>query len=441
MRAPIQYAPSGELKIAYQVTGAGPVDVVWAPAMATQLDLEWDWPPRARFLESLGSFCRLIRFDKRGTGLSDRPDHIATLDERIDDIRAVIDAAGSQSPAILGASEGASMACLFAATHPDRTRALLIWGGQARWVKTDDYPWGITREEDERGIAALSEHGITLDWEFPDGVPEDQMAYAEYLVRWHRAGASPAALVALARMNSQIDVRDILPEIRVPTLVMNRTGDPVAHVDAARDLASHIPGARFLEFPGDTHSISSVEPEKVLAAIEEFITGAPSRLRTTRVLASILVLDTVGSTKRVAEIGDVAWRDLLHRSRAMTDAQVAYFGGAVVDHAGDGMLATFDGPARAVRCARASLDSARELGLQLRAGVHTGEVERDGPAASGIAVHLAARVGALAAADEVLVTSTVRDLVAGSGIEFEDRGRHMLKGVPEARRIYRVLAV
>jgi len=441
MRPPIQYARSGDLKIAYQITGGGPIDLVWAPAMARQLDLEWDWPPRARFLESLGAFCRLIRFDKRGTGLSDRPDHIATLEERIDDIRAVMDAAGSKSAAILGGSEGASMACLFAATYPDRTRALLIWGGQARWVKTDDYPWGSTPEEDERGIAELSEHGMTLEYLFPDGVPDDQAAHAEYLMRWHRAGASPAALVALARMNAQIDVRDILPDIRVPTLVMNRTGDPVAHIDAARDLAAHIPGAKFKEFPGDTHSISNLEPEKVLATIEEFITGAPSRLRTTRVLASILVLDMVGSTKRASELGDSGWKDLLSRHRAATDAEVAYFGGAVVDHAGDGVLAIFDGPARAVRCGRAAVDKAHELGLQLRAGIHTGEVERDGAAATGIAVHIAARIGALAAADEVLVTSTVRDLVAGSGIEFEDRGRHLLKGVSEARRVYRVSAV
>lgn len=353
----------------------------------------------------------------------------------------MIDAAGSQSAAILGASEGASMACLFAATQPDRTRALLIWGGQARWVRTDDYPWGVSPEENEQHIAELNEHGITLEYEFPDGVPGDQSAYAEYLIRWHRAGATPAALVSLARMNSQIDVRDILPDIRVPTLVMNRTEDPVAHIDAARDLAARIPGARFQEFSGDTHSISNLEPEKVLAVIEEFITGAPSRLRTTRVLASILVLDTVGSTKRVAEIGDAAWRDLLNRHRALTDAQVAYFGGAVMDHAGDGMMATFDGPARAVRCARAAVDKAHELGLQLRAGIHTGEVEKDGTAAAGIAVHVAARIGALASADEVLVTSTVRDLVAGSGIEFEDRGRHTLKGVPGARHVYRVSTI
>ncbi len=440
MRPPIQYGRSGDLKIAYQVTGAGPIDLVYAPGTISQLDMEWEWPARAHFLEAFASFCRLIRFDKRGTGLSDRPSHIATLEERADDIRAVMDAVGSKSAAILGASEGSSMACLFAATYPDRTRALLIWGGQARWVKTDDYPWGLTQEEKEREIAELNEHGVTSEYVFPHGAPAD-VAFADWFLRWFRAGASPAALAALERMNAQIDIRDILPDIRVPTLVMNRTGDPIAHIDAARDLAARIPGARFQEFPGDTHSMILVEPEKVLAAIEEFITGAPSPLRTTRVLASILMLDIVGSSKRAAELGDAAWKDLLFRLRTAIDGDVAHFGGAVVDHAGDGWLATFDGPARAVRCARAAVNRARELGLPLRAGIHTGEVERDGATATGIAVHVAARVGALASADEVLVTSTVRDLVAGSGIEFGDRGRHVLKGIPEARRLYLVTAV
>jgi class 3 adenylate cyclase len=440
MRPPIKYARSGDLKIAYQVTGGGPIDLVWTPGTVSQLDMEWDWPPRARVMEGFASFCRLIRFDKRGTGLSDRPDHIATLEERTDDIRAVMDDAGSETAAILGVSEGSSMACLFAATYPERTRSLVIWGGQARWVKTDDYPWGVTQEQVERDLAEVNEHGVTADYVFPHGAPDDP-AYADWLIRWFRAGASPAALVALERMNSQIDILDILPHIRVPTLVMNRTGDPVAHIDAARDLAARIPGARLQEFAGDTHSFMVLEPEKVLATIEEFITGAPSRLRTTRVLASIMVLDMVDSTKRAAAMGDAAWKDLLFRHRAAIDAQVAYFGGSVVDHAGDGVLATFDGPARSVRCARAALDKSRELGLELRAGIHTGEVERDGAAAAGIAVHIAARIGALASADEVLVSSTVRDLVAGSGIQFEDRGRHQFKGISEARRVYRVTAV
>ena len=440
MRPPIKYARSGALKIAYQVTGDGPIDLVWTPGTVSQLDMEWDWPPRARVIEGFGSFCRLIRFDKRGTGLSDRPDHIATLEERTDDIRAVIDAARSNSAAIFGVSEGSSMACLFAATYPDRTRALVIWGGQARWVKTAGYPWGVTQEQVERDLAEINENGVTAEYVFPHGAPDDP-AYADWLIRWFRAGVSPSALVALERMNSQIDILDILPHIRVPTLVMNRTGDPVAHIDAARDLAARIPGARFQEFEGDSHSLLLIDPEKVLATIEEFITGAPSQLRTTRVLASIMVLDMVESTKHAAALGDAAWKDLLFRHRAAVDAQVAYYGGAVIDHAGDGVLATFDGPARSIRCARICMDKAQELGLRLRGGIHTGEVERDGAAAAGIAVHIAARVGALASTDEILVTSTVRDLVAGSGIEFEDRGRHQFKGISEPRRVYGVTAV
>lgn len=440
VRAPIKYARSGDLKIAYQVTGDGPIDLVWTPGTVSQLDMEWDWPPRARFIEGFGSFCRLIRFDKRGTGLSDRPDHIATLEERTDDIRAVMDAARSNKAAILGVSEGSSMAGLFAATYPERTRALVIWGGQARWVRTDTYPWGVTAEQVERDLAEINENGVTTDYVFPHGTPDDP-AYEDWLIRWFRAAASPAALVALERMNAQIDIVDILPHIRVPTLVMNRTGDPVAHIDAARDLAGRIPGARFEEFPGDTHSMIAFEPERVLATIEEFITGAPSHLRTTRVLASIMVLDMVGSTQRAAELGDAAWKDLLFRHRAAIDAQVVYYGGQVVDHAGDGVLATFDGPARSIRCATTSLDKAHELGLQLRGGIHTGEVERDGATATGIAVHMASRVGEMASADEVLVTSTVRDLVAGSGIQFEDRGSHQFKGLTEPRRVYRVSAV
>lgn len=440
MRPPIRYARSGDLKIAYQVTGDGPIDLVWTPGTVSQLDMEWDWPPRARFIEGLGSFCRLIRFDKRGTGLSDRPNHIATLEERTDDIRAVMDAARSKKAAILGVSEGSSMSCLFAATYPERTRSLLIWGGQARWVRTDTYPWGVTAEQVERDLDEINENGVTSAYVFPHGAPDDP-AYEDWLIRWFRAGASPAALVALERMNAQIDILDILPHVRVPTLVMNRTGDPVAHIDAARDLASRIPGTRFEEFTGNTHSMIAYEPERVLATIEEFITGAPSHLRSNRVLASIMVLDMVGSTQRAVELGDVAWKDVLFRHREATDAKVAYFGGMVVDHAGDGVLATFDGPARSIRCAQASLAEAHDLGLQLRAGIHTGEVEREGGTATGIAVHMAARVGEMASPDEVLVTSTVRDLVAGSGIQFEDRGSHQFKGLAEARRVYRVAAV
>ena len=439
MRPPVHYARSGDLKIAYQVTGSGPVDLVLAPGTVSQLDMEWDWPPRARFLEGFGSFCRLIRFDKRGTGLSDRPDHIATLEERTDDIRAVMDAASSQSAAILGASEGSSMACLFAATQPNRTRALLVWGGQARWVKTDDYPWGVTQEEKDREVAELTEHGVTNEYVFPHGLPSSMdPAYADWFLRWVRAGAGPAAMAALERMNAQIDIRDILPSIRVPTLVMNRTGDPIANIAAARDLAARIPGARLAEFPGETHSMFLIEPEKVLAAIAEFVTGARRRVSSDRVLASILFLDIVGSTERAVELGDASWRELVGRFYAVVESALEANGGVIVDRAGDGVLATVDGPARAIRGARAALADAKTLDLRLRAGVHTGEVERDGATIRGIAVHIASRIASLAEADEILVSGTVRDLVAGSGISFRDRGLHSLKGIPEPRHLYLV---
>ena len=439
MRSSVEYARSGDLKIAYQVTGTGPVDLVLAPGTVSQLDMEWDWPARARFLEGFGSFSRLIRFDKRGTGLSDRPDHIATLEERTDDIRAVMDAVDSPTAAILGSSEGSSMACLFAATHPDRTRALIVWGGQARWVKTDDYPWGVTLEEKDREIAELTDHGVTMEYVFPHGLPSSvDPSYAGWFLRWVRAGASPAALAALERMNAEIDIREILPSIRVPTLVMNRTGDPIANVDAARDLAAHIPGAQFQEFPGNTHSMFLVEPEKVLAAIAEFVTGAPAQLSSSRVLASILFLDIVGSTERAVQLGDAGWSDLAGRFYAAVEGVLQTQGGLVVDRVGDGLLSTFDGPARAIRSARAAQEKAKLLGLRLRAGVHTGEVEREGAAIRGIAVHIAARIATLAGEDEVLVSGTVRDLVAGSGIGFQDRGLHTLKGVPEPRHLYLV---
>ncbi|HEX2713429.1 MAG TPA: adenylate/guanylate cyclase domain-containing protein, partial [Candidatus Acidoferrales bacterium] len=273
------------------------------------------------------------------------------------------------------------------------------------------------------------------------GLPRSMdLAYADWFLRWIRAGASPAALAALERMNAQIDIRDILPTIRVPTLVMNRIGDPIANAAAARDLAARIPGAVFREFPGETHSMFLIEPENVLATIAEFITGTPHQLSSARVLATILFLDIVGSTERAAELGDAGWTKLLGRFYAGVEGALQAHGGVIVDRAGDGMLATFDGPARAIRGARAALEEAKVVGLRLRAGVHTGEVERDGAAIRGIAVHIAARIASLAESDELLVSGTVRDLVAGSGIAFRDRGLHKLKGVPEPRHQYLVLS-
>lgn len=442
MRPPVRYALSGSVNVAYQVTGGGPVDVVLAPGTASHLYLDWDWPPRARFCEALGSFCRLIRFDKRGTGLSDRPTMAATLEERTDDVRAVMDAAGSQKAIIFGASEGASIACLFAATYPERTQSLMIWGGQARWTQTEDYPWGSSQEQLEHTLQDLRENWPSVEYLTGPGAglgANVDAAFLDWFLRYAQAAASPAAMVALEEMNAAIDTRDILPSVRVPALVMNRSGDPVANVEAARDLASHIPGGRFVEFPGETHSIFSIDPERVVAVIKEFVTGTPTEIRTDRVLATILVVDIVGSTERLSELGDAAWRDLLQRYYSIVERELRALGGVEVDRAGDGLVATFDGPTRAIRCAFRIQEGARHVDLNIRAGIHTGEVEKVDNGVRGIAVHLAARIAGLAGPDEVLTSRTVRDLTVGAGLAFHDRGPQALKGVPEPQPVFSVL--
>ncbi|MCI4365295.1 MAG: adenylate/guanylate cyclase domain-containing protein [Thermoplasmata archaeon] len=440
MRPETRYAKSGQVSIAYQVTGRGPIDLVWAPGTVSHLDMDWEWPARAQVFERFGVFCRLIRFDKRGTGLSDRPTNAATLDERVDDIRAVMDAVGSGQAALFGVSEGGSMACVFAATYPLRTRALLLWGVQARWTQTPDYPWGPTREEAEKEIEQLSRTGIDREYVTGPGAGAGANAdplYLDWFVRYGRAGGSPAALAALERMNIDIDTRDILPSIRVPTLVMNRTGDPVAHVEAARDLAARIPGARFLEFPGATHGMLDVV-DQVLPVVEEFVTGSRSSAYSDRVLATILFVDLVDSTRKVAELGDSSWRTLLARVNEIGQRTVADARGREVKNTGDGFLAIFDGPSRAIQCARSTREALGGLGLQSRAGLHTGECELMGDDVGGVAVHLAARISAAAGPGEIMVSSTVRDLVAGSGFRFEDRGLASLKGFPEQRRLFSV---
>lgn len=436
-----RYAKSGDIQIAYQITGSGPVDIVLAPGTASHLDLDWEWPPRGHFFEDLSSFCRLIRFDKRGTGLSDRPTQMATLEERTDDIRAVMDAAGSTHATVFGVSEGGSMACLFAATYPERTRSLMVWGAQARWVKSPDYPWGLTREEDDRIVAEMRERGATVEYLTGPGAglgKDVDPAFLAWYIRYARAAASPSALAAYEEMNADIDIRGVLPSIRVPTLVMNRTGDPVANVEAARDLAARISGARFVDFPGNTHSIYAIEPEKVLAVIEEFVTGTRAALSGDRVLATVLFVDVVGSTERAVQLGDAAWRNLLETFYVLVRKEVARFRGSEVDTAGDGFFATFDGPARAIGCACSIRDAVTGLGIQVRAGLHTGECERIGAKIGGVAVHIGARVMAQAAAGQVLVSSTVKDLVAGSGIQFAERGSHELKGVPGEWHLFAV---
>jgi pimeloyl-ACP methyl ester carboxylesterase len=429
--------------VAYQVTGEGnPVDLVHAPGTVSHLELFWDIPEAAALIEHLSSFARLIRFDKRGTGMSDRPPGPATLEERTDDIRAVMDATGSERAFVFGTSEGGSMACVFAATYPERTRGLILWGTQATWIRTDDYPWGVSMEEALAQVDELAEHGLTDTYLFGpgagegSGMSEDEK---ERMRRLWRSATTPGALAALERMNLDLDIRGVLPSIHVPTLVMNRTNDPVANVEAARDLASHIEGARFAEFAGNEHPFfQGAEAEAVVAEIQEFVTGSRPAIGGDRALATVLFTDIVDSTRKAAELGDRAWRDLVERHHKIVRDLLARSRGTELDTAGDGFFATFDGPARAVRCAMAAVEAVRPLGIEIRAGVHTGEVETIDAKAGGIAVVIGARIAASAGASEVLVSSTVKELVAGSGLAFEDAGEHELKGVPDRWRLYRV---
>ena len=435
-----KYARSGDVRVAYQMTGDGPVDMVYAPGTVSHLDMDWEWPAKAEFLRRLGSFCRLIRFDKRGTGMSDRPTNAATLEERIDDIRAVMDAAGSKSAFVFGVSEGGSMACLFGATYPSRTRGIVTWGTQARWTRTEDYPWGSSLEEYQHMTADLAENGVTLRYVSGGGagLKNADPATLEWFMRYMRAGGSPSAFVALEQMNSQIDIRGILPSIRVPALIMNRTGDPVAIAEAGRDLASRIPGAKFVQFPGETHMMFDIA-DQVLAQIEEFVTGTRWHAMHDRVLATILFSDIVGSTRRLSEIGDTKWRGLLELHNREVGKQVAAFKGREVKTTGDGFLATFDGPTRAIQCAKAIRDAVAHLGLEVRMGLHTGECELIGDDVGGIAVHTAARISAEAGPGRILVSNTVKDLVAGSGLEFKDTGMHTLKGLAGESHLFEVL--
>jgi pimeloyl-ACP methyl ester carboxylesterase len=438
-RPETRYAPSGDLMIAYQVTGAGnPIDLVVAPGTVSHVAMTWDFPGSAAIWERLASFVRVIRFDKRGTGMSDRPDGAPTLEERSDDIRAVMDAAGSERAYILGYSEGGNMGCVFAATYPERTLGLLLWGVMARWTSTADHPWGPTIDRWRRMVDDLSSQGVTDEYLLGYGAGLSRAELDRERAIWTQM-ASPAAIAALERMNIDIDTRDILPNVHVPTLVMNRTGDPVAHVDAARDLAARIPGARFVEFPGDLHSMAGFEPEDVVAEIQEFITGRRPPPSIDRVLTTVLFTDIVASTRRAADVGDAAWAKILADHERLARVEIERQRGVLIDSTGDGLLARFDGPARAVRCARAIGIAARTLGLDVRAGAHTGEVELSGDRIRGLAVHIGARVAALAGPSEILVSSTVRDLTVGSGIAYEDRGEHDLKGVPGHWRLFAVV--
>jgi len=434
-----RYARSGEVNIAYQVAGEGPLDLVLVPGFVSHLELDWEEPRSAYFLERLASFCRLIRFDKRGTGLSDRPGGQPNLETRMDDVRAVMDAARSERAALFGYSEGGPMAVLFAATYPARTVALVLYASYAkRRDPDDDYPWAPTWEE---RLAYADE--IEQDWSWETDMrrmcPSADEAMARWWARRAHAAASPGAARELLLMNSQIDVRNVLPSVRVPTLVMHRTGDRDSRCEEGRYLAERIPGARFIELAGEDH-VPWIDPQPILESTEEFLTGSRQAPDPDRVLKTLVFTDIVGSTQRAASLGDRRWRELLDRHHAVVRSQLERFRGAEVDTAGDGFFATFDGPARAVRAACAIRDDLRALELEIRAGVHTGECELVTGGVRGIAVHVAARVAAQAAPGEIVVSNTVRDLVAGSDLQFTARGTAELKGIPGEWRLWSVVA-
>ena len=434
MSAPVtRYAKSGDINIAYQIVGDGPFDLVWVPGWVSNVEYAWEEPRIRRFLERLSSFSRLIVFDKRGTGLSDRvpDDKLPTLEQRMDDVRAVMDAAGSERAAIFGSSEGSVMSMLFAATFPQRTIALVIFGGFAKRTWAEDYPWAPRAEQRQQffkmiedgwgGVVDLATlaPSVANDARFRDG-------WATYL----RRSASPRAALALAKMNTSLDVRHVLPAIHVPTLIMHRTGDLDVNVAEARYMAERIPGARFVELPGVDHLFFAGDIEDVLGEVEEFLTGVRHLPDHQRILATVLFTDIVESTKKGAEIGDHRWRALLDEHNFLLRREIERFSGREIKTTGDGFLATFDGPARAIRCALASCADVKKLGIEIRAGLHTGECEAIDGDVGGVAVNIAARVLEQAKPDEVVVSSTVRDLVAGSGLRFDSRGKHQLKGVP-----------
>jgi pimeloyl-ACP methyl ester carboxylesterase len=432
-----KYTPSGDVFVAYQVTGSGPIDIVLAPGFISHLEHMWEEPRLARFFHGLGSFARLIRFDKRGTGLSDRSVGFPTMDERIDDIRAVMEAAGSSRAVLMGMSEGGAMSELFAATYPEKVSALVLIGAYSHAASAVP----------EYADPTAQEAAILRDWGtgaslpgFAPGLARDE-AFKAWWARFERLAASPSAVIKLRRMNAEIDVRPILPSIRVPTLVIHRTGDVRVRIEAARDLATTIAGAQLLEVPGDDHFVWLDDTGVVMSAIRAFVGATQAAVEPDRMLATVLFTDIVDSTRQATALGDAQWRSVIDAHNSLARNELRRFRGREVKMLGDGVLATFDGPARAVRCAQAIAADVRGLGIVIRAGVHTGEVEIvDGNDVGGIAVSIAARVSQLAAGNEVLVSSTVKDLVAGSGLAFADLGPRPIKGLDDPLRIYRVAA-
>jgi len=440
-----RYALSGDVHIAYQVIGDGPFDQVFVPGFVTHMELQWRLPGFEAFLRTLGSFSRLIRFDKRGTGMSDPVNGAPSLETRMDDVRVVMDAVGSRRAAFYGLSEGAALSILFAATYPERTAALVVRSCSPRTLWAPDFPWGRSEQayqpETDQALQVFAPRAGAREAVRALGMrTEDEVeAYIDFV----RYGASPGMLEKLYRMNKEIDIRQVLPTVRVPTLVIHGSEDQVVPVQAAAYTAQRIRSARFIELPGVGHLSLGAGTDRIGTEIERFLTdvwetGGWEDAEPDRILTTILFTDIVESTAKAIELGDRRWRGLLERHHMLVRRELLRFRGREIDTAGDGFLASFDGPARAIRCACAIVESVHDLGLSIRAGLHTGECEVTDGKIAGIAVHTGARVAALAAADEVLVSSTVRDLVAGSGIRFDEKGAHELKGIPGQWRLFAV---
>ena len=434
-----KFAQSGDASIAYQVLGQGPLDLVMVPGFVSHVEYAWEDPAYARFLQQLASFSRLIMFDKRGTGLSDRITGIPTLEQRMDDVRAVMDAAGSQRAALFGVSEGGSMSVLFAATYPERTAALVLYGTIAKGWLVDDASGALTREQDEASDDKWRKGwGGPINIEYLAPSLADDERFRQWWAKFLRFSAGPTTVINLLRMYAQIDVSAILPSIHIPALVLHRTADLAIEVEQGRYLAGHIPGAKLVELAGEDHFWWIGDSEAIVNEVAEFLTGERPPTESNRVLTTVLFTDIVDSTRRVAELGDHRWRDLLGSHHAMLSKEIGRFRGRYVESTGDGCLATFDGPARAIRCALALSDESRRMGLEIRAGLHTGEIELMEQRIGGLAVHFAARVLGQALANEVWLSHTVKDLVAGSGLEFGECGIFDLKGVPGEWRLYKV---
>jgi class 3 adenylate cyclase len=440
MEAETRYARSGDLRIAYQVHGDGPIDLLFAPGYLSHLEQNQWWPGYAAFLEKMAAFSRLIVFDRRGTGLSDRILALGSFEELMDDIGVVLDAAGSERAALFGGAEGGPMCALFAATFPERTSALVLGASYARRTWARDHPWGLDEDTQRRILDGYEDRwgriGFGARALAPTLVDDDR--FQVWYAQAQRFAGTPASAQAWFRVTMEIDVRDVLPAIRVPTLVIHRSGDRVIPVEAGRYLAQHIPDAKYVELAGDDHFPFVADIDAIVDEVEEFLTGSRRAREPDRVLATVLFTDIVGSTQLAADLGDRRWTELLAEHHRLVRGELDRFRGKAVRVAGDGTLSTFDGPARAVQCACAIRDATQVLGLEVRAGLHTGEIELAQTGIEGIAVHIGARVASLASAGEVLASSTVKDLVVGSGIEFTDRGSHELKGVPGEWHVHAV---